>query len=201
MTAIKICGVTRAEDGACAAELGATHVGLNFWPGSRRCVTVERAAAIAAALPAGVIKVGVFVDAPAEAIEDTVAAVGLDRVQLHGAEDPDFCRRFGARAIRAVRVAGPADLMALVRYDVELFLLDAAAPGAGRPFDWSLARAAHVHRRPFFLAGGLTPDNVADAVRAVAPFGVDVASGVESAPGIKDASRLRRFIAAVRGAR
>jgi phosphoribosylanthranilate isomerase len=194
MIVVKICGVTRPEDAAAAAELGARFVGLNFWPGSRRFVTVERAVAIVAAVPAGVEKVGVFVDATAAEIDDAVARVGLDRVQLHGAEDPAFCSRFAARAIRAVRVAAAADLDALARYDAPLFLLDAPDPGSGRRFDWELARSAHAFGRPFFLAGGLTPDNVAAAVAATRPFGVDVASGVESAPGIKDIDKMRRFI-------
>jgi phosphoribosylanthranilate isomerase len=194
VTQVKICGVTRPDDAAVAAALGARFVGLNFWPGSRRHVTVERAVAIAAAVPAGVDKVGVFVDAPAREIEETIARVGLDWVQLHGAEEPAFCGRFAARAIRAVRVAAAADLDALERYPTALFLLDAPSPGAGRTFDWTLACAARERGKPFFLAGGLTPENVAAAVRAVRPFGVDVASGVESAPGIKDPEKMRTFI-------
>jgi len=199
---VKICGLTRVEDAIAAAAAGADYVGLNFWPGSRRHVAVAVARAIAAALPPGVIKVGVFVNAPAGEIEATAAEVGLELVQLHGDESVAFCRPFAARAIRAVRVAVADDLSVLADHPAALFLLDAHAPGyggTGRTVDWGLAAAAHAHGRPFFLAGGLTPENVAEAARAVRPFGVDVAGGVESAPGIKDHDRLRRFVAAAKG--
>jgi phosphoribosylanthranilate isomerase len=199
---VKICGVTRVEDGVAAAEAGADFVGLNFWPCSRRRVDVSRACAIAAALPATVRTVGVFVNASADEIAATALAVGLDLIQLHGDESVEFCRPFADRSIRALRVAADADLEALAEHPATCFLLDtpsAGYGGSGRTFDWSLAAAAHRYGRPFFLAGGLTPDNVADAVARVAPHGVDVAGGVESEPGIKDRALLVRFVAAAKG--
>jgi phosphoribosylanthranilate isomerase len=202
VTQVKICGVTRPEDAAAAATLGAAYVGLNFWSGSRRHVTLAQARAVVAALPAGVKKVGVFVNAPAAEVAATADEVGLDLVQLHGDEDEAFCRGFAGRAIRAVRVGAEADLRVLAESSATLFLLDAPSPGyggSGRTFDWALARAARAYGKPFLLAGGLTPENVGEAVRAVAPFGVDVAGGVEAAPGVKDHDKMRRFIAAARG--
>lgn len=199
---VKICGVTRVEDGVAAAEAGADLVGMNFWSGSRRRVGVERARAIAAALPPRVQKVGVFVNAAADEIDATVAAVGLDLVQLHGDESVEFCRPFAARAIRAFRIAAGIDLEPLADHPAARFLLDtpsAGYGGSGRSFDWSLAATAHRYGRPFFLAGGLTPDNVADAIARVAPHGVDVAGGVETSPGIKDRALLARFVAAAKG--
>jgi phosphoribosylanthranilate isomerase len=199
---VKICGVMRVEDGLAAAEAGADLVGLNFWSGSRRHVAMAVARAIADALPAHVRTVGVFVNAPADEIDATIAAVGLDLVQLHGDETADFCRPFAARAIRAFRVGVAADLEPLASHPAAQFLLDtpsAGYGGSGRTFDWTLAIAAHRYRRPFFLAGGLTPDNVADAIARVEPHGVDVAGGVESAPGIKDPTLVARFVAAAKG--
>jgi len=201
MTAVKICGVTRVEDALIAAAAGADYVGLNFWSGSRRRVDVARAREIAAALGDAVTKVGIFVDAPADEVEAVAAEVGLDLVQLHGNESVAYCRGFAARAIRAVRVGTAADLEVLANHPASLFLLDtpsAGFGGSGRTFDWTLAAAAHAHGRRFFLAGGLTPDNVAAAVAAVKPYGVDVAGGVERAPGIKDHDLVRRFIAAAK---
>jgi len=163
---------------------------------------VPRAREIAAALPPTVVKVGLFVNAAAAEIEETVAAVGLDLVQLHGDETAEFCRPFAARAIRAIRVGSAADLDALADHPAALFLLDAPSAGyggSGTSFDWRLAAAAHRHRRRFLLAGGLTPENVAAAVAAARPHGVDVAGGVESAPGVKDPVRVARFVAAAKG--
>jgi phosphoribosylanthranilate isomerase len=200
--AVKICGVTRVADAVAAADAGADFVGLNFWPGSRRFVTVERARALAAALPPTVRTVGVFVNATEDEIERTAFEVGLALVQLHGDEPPGFLARLAPRLIRALRVGSEGDLAALESHPAALFLLDAPAPGyggSGRRFDWSLAAAAHRHGRPFFLAGGLTPETVAEAVAVAAPFGVDVAGGVEEAPGLKDPALVRRFVAAAKG--
>jgi len=200
---VKICGLTLVDDARVAAEAGADWIGLNFWAGSRRRVDRERARAIAAALPARVKKVGLFVNAAADEIDAIVDEVGLDLVQLHGDESVEFCRPYAARAVRALRVGAAADLAPLENHPAATFLLDtpsAGYGGSGRTFDWSLAVAAHAYRRPFLLAGGLTPDNVAEAVRVVRPYGVDVAGGVERAPGHKDAERVRRFVAAARAA-
>lgn len=195
---VKICGVTSVEDALCCAEAGADYVGLNFWSGSRRCVDLERAAEIARALPSPVAKVGVFVDAPREEIERAVAAAGLDAVQLHGHEAPSECRGFAVPVIKAIRVSegGAPPAAAAERFAVDYVLLDgdagAGIGGGGRSFDWG--RAIGVAPGRLFLAGGLRPDNVAAAVRIVRPFAVDVASGVETAPGRKDPRRVREFI-------
>jgi phosphoribosylanthranilate isomerase len=196
---VKICGVTRPADAALAAALGADLVGMNFWPGSKRFVSIEEARAVAAAVPAGVTKVGVFVNAAPDDVMTVVMQVGLDLVQLHGDETPEDCARLPTRWMRALRVAGAADLDELARYPAaEAILLDAPSTGyggSGRTFDWTLAaRAVATSPRPIFLAGGLTPENVAEAVARVRPHAVDVAGGVESAPAIKDPDKLRRFI-------
>jgi phosphoribosylanthranilate isomerase len=201
MIAVKICGVTRVEDALAAVAAGADYLGLNFWSGSRRRVELARAREIVLAVGGAVTKVGIFVDAPAEEVEAVAAEVGLDLVQLHGNESVAYCRGFAARAIRAVRVGAAADLDVLADHPASLFLLDtpsAGFGGSGRTFDWTLAAAAHAHGRRFLLAGGLTPDNVAAAIAAVRPYGVDVAGGVERAPGIKDHDLVRRFVAAAK---
>jgi phosphoribosylanthranilate isomerase len=202
---VKICGLTRPEDASFAAQVGADWLGLNFWPQSRRFVTRELALDVAAAARAGradVSLVGVFVDQPIEAVTELVAALGLDFVQLHGDEPPDYVRRFGRRAIKAIPLARPSDVDRLDDYSCSTFLVDTPSPGrggSGERGDWQLARrAAELHR--VLLAGGLTPDNVADAVAEVSPFGVDAASGVESTPGRKDSSLVERFVSAARAA-
>ncbi len=199
--AIKICGITRPEDAAAAAALGATHIGINFWPGSRRHVTVDQARPIVAVLPAHIVKVGVFVDATPAEVSKIAVSLDLDLVQFHGDENLVTCEIFTGRYIRALRVTAGAPLDPRAYPGAVALLLDAPSPGyggSGHTFDWSLARA--LGARPFFLAGGLHPGNVAEAVRAVRPFGVDVASGVEQSPGIKDPDKLRRFIAAAKEA-
>jgi phosphoribosylanthranilate isomerase len=191
---VKICGVTREEDITLARTLGASAIGINFWPQSPRFVgSLARARALAEAA-AGLQVVGVFVNQPAAEIDAALAFLTL--VQLHGDESPAFAARFQDRYIRAVRVRGEADLAEIDRHRCPFYLLDAAAPGyggGGQTFDWTLAaRAASQHK--IVLAGGLTPANVRAAVHAVRPYGVDVASGVESSPGVKDAAKLRSFI-------
>lgn len=199
---VKICGITRPEDAEAAVEAGADWIGLNFWPRSRRHVGVDRAVEIAAAIPGDVKKVGVFVNAAAPLVEEIIARVGLDLVQLHGDEDPDYCRAFAGRYLRAFRVATAADLRHLDAFDCDVVLLDAPQAeygGGGVTGDWSLARKARGAGKKILLAGGLTPDNVAAAVRDVRPFGVDVASGVESGPGVKDVELMQRFVRAAKG--
>lgn len=207
MTLVKICGITRAHDAEHAAREGADWLGLNFWPGSKRFVTVEVAQRLAAAArgAAGQVAiVGVFVDQSVAEIEAISAAVGLDYVQLHGGESPATCARFGARAIKAIAVRDQDDVSRLGDYPEAIVLLDTPTTGfggSGRTFDWALAQAAVGGGRRIVLAGGLDPENVAHAVGLVRPFGVDVASGVESAPGVKDPDKVRRFIAAAKGRR
>jgi len=203
-TKVKICGVTNVADALAAAEAGADMIGLNFYEGSPRYVTPATAAEIARPLPPFVLRVGVFVN-PAEAqVLEAIAGCGLNLLQFHGDEPSDFCTQFGVMSVKALRVREAASLEALADFHTEAFLLDAYAKGGlggtGEKFNWDLAVAAQKYGRPIFLAGGLTPENVAEAVRQVRPFAVDVASGVESAPGKKDAAKVRAFIAAVRAA-
>jgi phosphoribosylanthranilate isomerase len=200
---VKICGLTRPEDAEAAVAAGADWIGLNFWPRSRRHVTLERALEIAAAVPGDVVRVGVFVNAAAPAVEEIARRVGLDLVQLHGDEDPEYCQAFAGRYLRALRLSDASDLPAIERFaGSDTVLLDTPSPGyggSGATFDWSLARAAKAYGKRILLAGGLTPENVAQAVREVRPFGVDVAGGVEATPGIKDHDKLRRFVDAAKG--
>lgn len=202
---VKICGLTRPEDAAFAAQVGADWLGLNFWPRSRRFIgrsqALEVAQAARAARP-GVALVGVFVDQPIEAVAELVDALALDFAQLHGDESPDYVRRFGRKAVKAIPLAGPSDLDRIDDYPCSTFLIDTPSPGrggSGELGDWGLAaRAAEIHR--VILAGGLTPDNVAAAVAAVSPHGVDAASGVETTPGRKEPGLVERFVAAARAA-
>ena len=200
-TRVKMCGITRLEDARLCLEAGAEVLGFNFWPRSKRHVPVARAAEISAALPAGVLRVGVFVRATPEEVRTTVSAVGLGAVQLHGDEDPSEYADAGVPLWQVLRIG--TSLPDSVSSRASELLLDARAEGfggSGRSFDWSLAREARRFGLPFWLAGGLTPLNVTEAVRGVGPDGVDVASGVESSPGLKDPERVRAFMAAVRAA-
>jgi len=200
MIRVKICGITREEDARLAAALGAAAVGFVFWPGSPRCITAERASAIVRALPPFVAAVGVFVDQSAGEMDGVAARVPLDAIQLHGDEPTDVCLRFGRRAIKAVTVA---DLGRLSRWpEPTTLLVDASDPvrrgGTGRRVDWA-AVVPVARRRRVILAGGLAPANVAEAVSLVRPFAIDLSSGVESAPGVKDEGRMRALFAALRG--
>ncbi|MDO8340521.1 MAG: phosphoribosylanthranilate isomerase [Candidatus Woesebacteria bacterium] len=202
---VKICGITSLADALAAVDAGADALGFMFYPASPRHVSPDTVRAITAALPPFVARVGVFVDAPADDIRRTVAACGLDTIQLHGTESPGFCRDLAPYPVlKAFRVAGPESLETLPAYHGLTWLLDSSVAGAlggtGRTFNWALAAAAVRQGGRVVLAGGLTPDNVAAAVNAVHPWAVDVSSGVESAPGRKDPARVRAFIAAVRNA-
>ena len=201
MTRIKICGMTSVEDALMAVEAGADAIGLIFWTGSKRAVDVERAQAITRALPPLVSTVGVFVNETPDRVRTVADAVGLSGVQLHGDEVVADWARFPRPVLKA---------MSIERYATSpwktaraAILVDAHDPltvgGTGRTIDWEAAREIAA-TRPLVLAGGLTPENVAEAVTLVAPWGVDVASGVEQAPGVKDAARVRAFVQAVRAA-
>ncbi|MFO7898108.1 MAG: phosphoribosylanthranilate isomerase [Planctomycetota bacterium] len=195
---VKICGVRRREDALCAAAAGADLIGLNFWPGTPRCVSVEAAREIAEAVRRRVQIVALFVDAPGDEVLATAEAVGADYVQLHGAESAEFVRGLGERrVIKAFRVESPPDVDRLAGFPAEVYLLDARVRGmkggTGRTIDWELARKAAAHGR-ILLAGGLTAENVAEAVRIARPWGVDTASGVELEPGVKDPDKIRRFV-------
>jgi len=203
-TRIKICGITRWEDAAAAVELGVDALGFVFHRPSPRYVIPENAMRIIERLPAWVTPVGVFVDMAPTAVRDTFERCGLRLAQLHGQESPLLCAAMGVPWIKAFRVAKPGDLDSIRNWNLRNgFLLDsfvAGAPGGtGRTFDWSLACRA-CSAGPLILAGGLNPENVGAAIRTVRPFGVDVSSGVESAPGVKDHARLVAFVAAVREA-
>lgn len=186
-----------------AAAAGADAIGLVFHPQSPRAVSPEGAAAICAALPPFVTAVGLFVDPGREHVERTLAACPLDLLQFHGGEGPDFCAAFGRRYLKAVRVDSDTDVAAAAaRYGADRLLLDAFVPGlaggTGRTFNWSLIPADLAPR--VVLAGGLDPDNVGEAVRAVGPYAVDVSSGVEERPGVKSAARVEAFMQGVRNA-
>jgi len=201
-TKVKICGVTGVADALAAAGAGADMIGLNFYEGSPRHVTPARAAEIARALPPFVLRVGVFVDPAEDLVLRALGECNLNLLQFHGGEPSDFCTQFGVMSVKAVRVRDAESLQTLANFHTDAFLLDAHSKaglgGTGEKFNWGLAVAAQKFGRPIFLAGGLTPENVADAVRQVRPFAVDVSSGVESAPGKKDAAKVRAFIAAAK---
>ena len=203
-TQVKICGITSVADALIAAEAGADMIGLMFYDGSPRRVTLAQAAAIARALPPFVLRVGVFVNPEPDLVTRAIGDCGLNLLQFHGDEDSAFCTQFGVMSLKAVRVQSAESLQTLANSHTDAFLLDAYSQtglgGTGEKFNWDLAIAAQKFGKPIFLAGGLTPENVADAVRLVRPFAVDVSSGVESAPGKKDAAKVRAFIAAVRAA-
>lgn len=203
-TRVKICGITRIEDALLACELGADAIGMVMTPTSPRCVTIEQARAIRNALPALVDAVVLAHDLPAERVRAIVEGVRPDCVQFHGLEDAAFCESFGVRYTKAVGMAGGLDVVAIAAEHARAagFVLDGHPPGQqggqGKTFDWS--RIPRDFPRPVILAGGLDAANVGDAIRTVRPWAVDLASGVESSPGIKDAARMRAFFAAVRAA-
>jgi phosphoribosylanthranilate isomerase len=200
-TRVKICGITRVEDALAAAQAGADAIGFVFYPKSPRAVDCATARAICAALPPFVTTVGLFVDAEPAAIRATLEQVPLDTLQFHGAELPAYCGQFGRPFLKALRMHDSIDIAAeQVQYGAaRALLLDTYRPGVpggtGEIFDWQRVPPALAGR--IVLAGGLGPANVGAAVAAVRPYAVDVSGGVESGPGIKDAQRIRDFIAAV----
>jgi phosphoribosylanthranilate isomerase len=202
MTQIKICGITRIEDALCAAASGADAVGFIFHEASPRYIAPERAREIIAALPAELVKVGVFVNRNAEEVVQTVEDCGLDLIQLHGDESPEYCLRFPPkRVIKAVFLRAPEELPAFDAYEVRAFLMDTRDAGryggTGKRADWELAtRLGKSH--PLILAGGLDIGNIGEALSAVAPGAVDINSGCERTPGIKDHDRMKRIIGLIR---
>jgi phosphoribosylanthranilate isomerase len=197
---IKVCGITNLDDARLAVELGADMLGFIFYAKSQRAVSREMAAQICQAVT--VEKVGVFVNETETNIRQTLQECGLNTLQFHGDEPPSFCRQFPAKKIKAIRVRDAESLRAASEYDVDALLLDTYTDtqrgGTGKTFDWSLAVQAKSLGRPIILSGGLTPDNVRDAIRVVQPFAVDVASGVEREPGRKDPEKLKRFFESCR---
>ncbi|MDP1992199.1 MAG: phosphoribosylanthranilate isomerase [Syntrophales bacterium] len=203
MTEIKICGITRLEDALCAAACGADAVGFIFHKASPRYINPEKAKAIIRQLPGEIAKVGVFVNREREEVERTVATCGLDLIQLHGDESPAYCRLFPPeRVIKAVSPRTAGELRTLDIYEVRAFLIDARDAGryggTGKRADWELAaRLGESH--PLILAGGLDAENIEAALAAVAPPAVDINSGCELAPGIKDHDRMRQIVGMIRG--
>ena len=200
-TRVKICGITRVEDALNAVRSGCDAIGLVFYANSARCVTPSRAAEIVAVLPPFVTTVGLFVDAPAEEVASVLAQVPLDLLQFHGDEPPEFCASFNRPYMKAVRVRADTNLLQYAaRYaGASALLLDAyqegVPGGTGLTFDWSLIPSQI--SKPLVLAGGLNPDNVAEAIRRIRPYAVDVSGGVERDKGIKDAARIAAFMQGV----
>ena len=211
-TRVKICGITRVEDGAAATHAGADAIGLIFWPGTPRRVSLDQALTIARSVPPFVTTVGLFVDPTTEAVRAVLDRIPLDLLQFHGNEPPDFCASFGRPYIKAVHVVPGVDLLQYAaRYgDAQGLIFDAFEPGGlpggtGRTFDWNELPGAL--QRPLILSGGLTQQNVGAAIRIARPWAVDVSSGVEetgddgqSRKGIKSAARIAAFIREVRNA-
>jgi phosphoribosylanthranilate isomerase len=202
-TRIKICGITRTQDAAAAAEAGADAIGLVFYPPSPRFLSIERAIEVRDALPPFVQTVALFVNPERGAVDEVIARVGPSILQFHGEETPGFCAGFGVPWLKACRVRPEVDLLEYFRSypGAAGWLADAFVEGyggAGQRFDWSLVPAQR--DRPLVLSGGLTSENAGEAVRRVRPWAVDVSSGVESAKGIKDAAKIAAFIQEVRNA-
>lgn len=207
MTKIKICGVTNTQDALWAVNLGTDYIGLNFYPPSPRKISPKNAKEIAGKLPPFVVPVGIFVDEPVESIAKLVKSVPLKAVQLHGQESPEVCQQIkalGVQVIKAIRLSAPLNPADLASYEdtVDMFLFDAAsepAPGGnGQSFDWSWLAAAGQLNKPWFLAGGLNPDNIGEAIKKTRPPMVDVCSGIERLPTRKDFEAMKRFVQNVR---
>jgi phosphoribosylanthranilate isomerase len=199
---VKICGITNVPDALAAAEAGADMIGLMLYEKSPRHVTLKTAAEIARSLSPFVLKVGVFVNPSEDLVMRAISDCGLSVLQFHGDEQPDFCTQFGLMSMKAFRIRDVDSLENIPRYQTDAYLLDAFSPttlgGSGEKFNWDLAVEAQKFGKPLFLAGGLTPDNIAGAIQQVQPFGVDVSSGVELSPGKKDHAKLKAFIQAAK---
>jgi len=200
MVKVKVCGITNAEDAMAAVALGADALGFVFAPSPRQ-VTRQQVADIVAKLPPFVCKVGVFVDSSLQEVTETLQSCGLDLAQLHGSESPGFCQALSPRVIKAFRVKDESVLDLLPRYKASAYLLDsyheALKGGTGQSFNWEIARKARRYGR-IVLSGGLTPENVRQAITEVQPFAIDVSSGMESRPGVKDHAKLRAFLKAAK---
>jgi phosphoribosylanthranilate isomerase len=202
-TRVKICGITRPQDARDAAQAGADAIGLVFYPPSPRYLSTERAAEVRDALPPFVQSVALFVNPDAAQVAQVIGRVHPAMLQFHGEETPDFCAQFGLPYVKACRVRPGVDPLAYLQpyARAAAWLVDSFVPeygGVGESFDWSLVPSAR--SRPLVLSGGLDRGNVAQAIRAVRPWGIDVSSGVESAKGVKDAAKMAAFIGEVRNA-
>ena len=203
MIKIKICGITNLDDALYASEQGVDALGFNFYKKSPRYIEPQKAAEIIAQLPPFVMPVAVFVNEREEKIRDIQFTTGIKVLQFHGDERPEFCERFATRVIKAFQVKDKESVKHLAHFHVSALLLDSykegVRGGTGETFDWHLAVVAKTFGR-IILAGGLTPENVSEAVKLVQPYGVDVAGGVEKGKGIKDHMKIKKFIAEVRRA-
>jgi len=199
---IKICGITRWEDARAAAGLGVDALGFIFYQKSPRYITPDAASAIIRQLPPFVSRVGVFVDEEIEKATAIARATGIDTIQLHGSESPRYCARVPLPVIKAFSIDLSSDLTLLRQYQVAGFLLDTWAGerrgGTGKTFDWSIARTATTRYRNVILAGGLNPQNIEEAISTVLPYGVDINSGVEIKPGIKNPRKIRDVVQIIR---
>ncbi|HRJ54175.1 MAG TPA: phosphoribosylanthranilate isomerase [Candidatus Thiothrix moscowensis] len=201
---VKVCGITSATDAQSVANAGVDAIGLVFYPKSKRNLTIEQAALICQQTPPFVTTVGLFLDAEASFVRDVLAAVPLDVLQFHGSETPEYCRQFSRPYLKAVGMQGLAASGGFTAYadrypDAQGFLVDSHAPGAaggtGLTFDWT--QVPQDYHKPIILAGGLTAENVAAAIRTSRVYAVDVSSGVESAPGVKDPAKVAAFMLAI----
>jgi phosphoribosylanthranilate isomerase len=210
MPKVKICGITNAQDALWAANLGADFIGLNFYSQSPRKVSVKHAKELAAQVPPFVTVVGIFVDEPFESLAKIIKSVPLKMVQLHGAETPDYCQQvksLGVKVTKAVRLAKPLEAGDTAPYEsfVDYFMFDTYSPdapgGMGESFNWDWLQTASQLTKPWFLAGGLTPANILDAIKTAHPAMVDVCSGVERTPTRKDYDAMKNFIQAAKSIR
>jgi phosphoribosylanthranilate isomerase len=203
MIKIKICGITNLDDALASADMGADALGFNFYKKSPRYIEPDKAAEIIAQLPPFIIPIAIFVNEREERIREILAGTCIQGVQFHGDETPEFCQRFGTRVIKAFQVKDKESLKHMAHYRVSAYLLDSYRDGlrggTGTTFDWHLAVVAKTFGK-VILAGGLTPENVTEAVKLVQPYGVDVAGGVEKEKGVKDHAKIKKFITEVRRA-
>jgi phosphoribosylanthranilate isomerase len=200
MRRVKVCGITNSEDALCAVRLGAMALGFVFYDKSPRFISPEDAGEIISQIPPFVTKVGVFVNAEADYLRWARDVAGFDVYQFHGDETPELCAAFGENYIKAIRVKDAGSLSAVDLYDTDAFLFDTYSPdaygGTGENFSWDVLSGRKLEGKFVILSGGLNSDNVRDAIRAVNPYAVDVSSGVESSPGVKDHLKLERFMEA-----
>ncbi|MFC1478231.1 phosphoribosylanthranilate isomerase [Candidatus Margulisiibacteriota bacterium] len=201
MIKIKICGITNLEDALLACELGADAIGFIFAPSPRQ-VNLETVRGITSQIPPFVTRVGVFVNEPAELINETARNCGLDAVQLHGDESPEYCKSIKRRVIKVLRIKEGSDLDVIKLYEdhVSAFLFDTYSPdqygGTGKTFNWDILKDVETSK-PYIVSGGITPDNVSSLLGSVDPYGIDIGSGVESSPGKKDPEKLKQLFAAL----
>jgi phosphoribosylanthranilate isomerase len=201
MVKVKVCGIKRLEDAVLAVELGADFIGLNFWPGTKRVLELKDAQKIAQAIKGRAEIVGVFVNQPLEQVKELAKAVGLDWVQLHGEETPEYCGQIPVPLIKALRLGSKDDLNIMDSYRKVVWLIDSKTKGyggSGISPNWALAQKAKAKAGEIILAGGLNPENIAAAITTIQPWAVDVASGVETSPGVKDAEKLKKIFEAIK---